>query len=144
MRFENSVAIDRPVEEVFEYLTIIENLADWMGPIVEAKQTSPNPVTLGSTGEVKAKFLGRRMEVPTEITAWNPPQSFSAHNAGGPFPITFHYTLTSEGGGTRVSVITEAEPGGFFRVAAPVLEQLVKRQAHNDLETLKALLESPQ
>jgi carbon monoxide dehydrogenase subunit G len=143
MRFENSAAIARPVEDVFEYLTIIENLANWIGPVVEAKQTSPNPVRLGSTGEVKAKFLGRRMEVPTEITAWNPPHSFSAQNSGGPFPITFHYTLKSEGEVTRISVITEAEPGGFFRVAAPVFEQLARRQAQNDLETLKTLLENP-
>jgi hypothetical protein len=88
MRFENSVAIDKPVEDVFEYVTTMENLAVWQGTIIEAKQTSPDPVEVGSTGAVKAKFLGRRMEIPTEITAWNPPQNFSTHNTGGPIPIT--------------------------------------------------------
>ncbi len=143
MRFEISATINRPVEEVFEYVTTMDNLPTWQGPIVEARQTSLSPVAVGSTGTVRAKFLGRLMEIPTEITAWNPPQSFSTQNAGGPFPIAFHYTFDSSGEGTRIAVVTEGEPGGFFKVAAPVFEQLAKRQIQNDLETLKALLENP-
>jgi uncharacterized membrane protein len=144
MRFENSVTVNRPAEDVFQYVTNMDNLATWQGPIIEARQTSPDPVAVGSTGAVRAKFLGRQMEIPTEITAWNEPQSFSTRNTGGPFPIAFQYTFEPVDGGTRVAVETEGEPAGFFRLAAPVFEQLAKRQMQNDLETLKALLENPQ
>jgi carbon monoxide dehydrogenase subunit G len=143
MHFEGSVIVDRPLEEVFAYLTKIENLAVWQAAVVEARQTSPDPVGVGSTGLVKAKFLGRQLEMSTEISAWNPPESMSGRSTGGPFPLTIHYALEREDGKTRVTVVDEAEPGGFFRLAAPILEQIIGRQFQSDLETLKAVLESP-
>jgi uncharacterized membrane protein len=143
MRFEDSVTINRPMDEVFDYVGEIDNLPTWRGPIVEAKQTSPGPAGAGMTGWVKAKFLGRQMEMPTEITAWDPPRSLSAKNTGGPVDLAFHYTFQPEGEGTRLTMVTEGEPGGFFKLAAPVVEQVAHRQSQSDLETLKTLLENP-
>jgi hypothetical protein len=36
----------------------------------------------------------------------------------------------------------EGEPGGFFKLADPLIERALKRQVRNDLETLKDLLEA--
>jgi hypothetical protein len=45
------------------------------------------------------------------------------------------------GGGTRMTQVVEGEPGGFFRLAGPLLEA-GRRQFKADLETLKDLLEA--
>jgi hypothetical protein len=45
-------------------------------------------------------------------------------------------------GATQLTTVSDIEPGGFFRLAGPALEPLMKRQAQHDLETLKTILES--
>jgi hypothetical protein len=96
---------------------------------------------VGSTGAIKGKFLGRQIDVTTETTEWNPPHSFAAKSTGGPFPLELRYTFSPQDGATQLTTVTDVEPGGFFRLAGPALEPLMKRQAQHDLETLKTILE---
>lgn len=142
MQFENSVTINRPVQEVFDYVTDLENSATWQGPILEAHQTSSGPTDVGATGSVKAKYLGRQMDLTTEVTSWNPPSSLTARSTGGPFPVELSYSFVAQGNATRLTMTSTIEPGGFFKLAGPALEPLMRRQIQSDLETLKTVLES--
>jgi hypothetical protein len=76
-------------------------------------------------------------------TAREPNLRHSHRSTGG--PLEQEYTSTFEetaGGGTRVTQVVEGEPGGFFRLAGPLLERAVRRQFRADLGTLKDLLEA--
>ena len=46
-RFETSVTIDRPVEEVWKFITDLSNMPKWSN-ILESKQTSPGPMGVGT------------------------------------------------------------------------------------------------
>jgi carbon monoxide dehydrogenase subunit G len=142
MRYENSVTIERPVEDVFTYMTTVENSPTWQSPVLEARQTSSGPLGVGATFVVTAKVLGRQFQSTAEITAWNPPHSWTVKTTSGPLHGTGQFTLTPQGGSTRVDAVSDLEPTGFFKLAGPAFEQLAKRQAQQDLETLKAALES--
>jgi hypothetical protein len=62
---------------------------------------------------------------------------------GGPFHDEHTYTFEEvEGGGTRLSLVMEGNPGGFFRIDGPLLEKAVRRQVRKELRTLKDLLEA--
>ena len=142
MRYENSVTIERPVEDVFTYMTTVENSPTWQSPVLEARQTSSGPLGVGAAFVVKARVLGRPFQSSAEITAWNPPHSWTVKTTRGPVPGTGRFTLTPQGESTRVDAVSDLEPTGFFKAAGPVFEQLARRQAQQDLETLKAVLES--
>jgi hypothetical protein len=45
-------------------------------------------------------------------------------------------------GGTQVTGTLVGEPGGFFKLAEPLLVSMIKRQFEADLANLKDLLES--
>lgn len=45
-------------------------------------------------------------------------------------------------GGTRVTQFTDAEPGGFFKLAAPLLMSSMKKQDVESLQKMKAWMES--
>jgi hypothetical protein len=45
-------------------------------------------------------------------------------------------------GGTRLTRAVEGEPGGFFKLADPPIDQALKRLVRADLETVKDLLEA--
>jgi carbon monoxide dehydrogenase subunit G len=142
MRYENSVAINRPVEDVFAYMTCIENSPTWQNAVLEARQTSSGPLGVGTTYVGEGKVLGRQFESTAAVTAWNPPHSYAIKTTSGPLRLAIQITLAARGQGTWVDAVSEVEASGFFKVAGPMLEQVLKRQAQQDLETLKAILES--
>jgi uncharacterized protein YndB with AHSA1/START domain len=67
-KVEGTVVINRPIEEVFKFLTTPGSSAQWQGMVLESKQTSEGPVGVGTTGQSASQFLGRRMESTWEVT----------------------------------------------------------------------------
>ena len=145
LHFEASVEIERPVEEVFGYVTVPENLPEWAGPVVEVRdvqKAAPDRLRQGDKFTAIAKFLGRRFETPCEVTDYLSNRQFSFRSTGGPVPQEFTYTFEPTLEGTHLTQSVEAQPGAFFRLTGPLFEAAGKRQINNDLETLKDLLEA--
>ncbi len=145
MRVEESVEINRPVEEVFSYASNIVNFPEWSRPAIDVHKDAPGPLREGDRFTVVTKFLGRRYEQPFELITSNEPNRRYTHRAaGGPIPNqewTYTYEEVSSGG-TRLTRAVEGEPGGFFRLADPLIERVLKRQVKHDLQTLKDLMEA--
>jgi Polyketide cyclase / dehydrase and lipid transport len=59
-----------------------------------------------------------------------------------PFPMQIRYELEDVPQGTRVRIRARGDAGKFFRIAAPVLGAMVKRNISNDLSLLKQRLEA--
>ncbi len=141
MRVGENVEISRPVEEVFTYVSDPQTLPEWSGIVKEVRSEAQGTLREGDRYTSVAKFLGRTFETPLEVTAQEPPRRQSARSTGGPFPQEYTYILEeAAGGGTRLTLVAEGEPGGFFRLAGPLLERAVRRQFRTDLANLKDLL----
>ena len=142
MRSEESVEIDRPLEEVFSYVANPENLPEWSNLVLEVRKDAEGQLKEGDRFSVVAKFLGRRFETPFEVSAHEPPRRHADRSMGGPFEQEYIYTFEETGGGkTRLTHVVEAEPGGFFRLVGPLLERAGSRQFRADLQILKDLVE---
>jgi uncharacterized membrane protein len=139
---ENSVEINKPIEEVFEYVTNIDNLPLWAGPVTEAKQTSEGPLGIGTTQTQVAQLLGRRIESSLEVTEYEPNKKFTTKSTSGPIPIEVHYNFEPVAEGTRLETVGILDAGGFFKLAEPLVARTLKRQTEGDFKTLKELLES--
>ena len=143
MRIEESVEINLPPEEVFDYVADPENLPGWSSLVLEVQKETQGPLREGDRYTSVAKFLGRTFETPLEVTAQEPPRRQSARSTGGPFPQEYTFVLEeAAGGGTRLTQAAEGEPGGFFRLVGPLLEVAGRRQFKTDLANLKDLLEA--
>lgn len=142
MRIEESVEINRPLDEVYEYVANPENLPEWTGTVIETHKETPGPHLEGSTFTSVGKFLGRRVESPFEVTVHESPRLHSHKSTGGPFPSEWTLTFEKVAGGTRYTQVAEGEPGGFFGLVEPLLERVGRRQLRTDLENLKDLLEA--
>ena len=141
-RAEVSTMIKRPVEDVWAVISNVENNPKWSSFALEAKQTSPGPIGVGTTARFVGKFLGRRMESESVITEFEPNRKYSWESKSGPFPIKGSTALEQTDGGTRVTGTLEAEPGGFFKLAEPLVITMAKRSFQGDLDNLKDLMEA--
>ena len=142
MRIEESVEINRPLQEVYEYVSNPENLPEWAGTVIEIRKDTSGPLLEGSTFISFGKFLGRRVESPFKVTAHESPRLHSHKSMGGPLPTAWTLTFEEVTGGTRYTQVAEGEPGSFFGLVGPLLERVGRRQFRTDLENLKDLLEA--
>jgi uncharacterized protein YndB with AHSA1/START domain len=143
MRVEESVEIDLPPQVVFDYMANPRNLPEWSGLAIDVKET-PDPLREGDTFTTVGKFLGRRFETPYERVSVEASRRYTDRATGGPVPDQdWIYTFEEmPAGTTRLTRAVEGEPGGFFKLAEPLIERALKRQVRTDLETLKDLLEA--
>jgi uncharacterized membrane protein len=143
MRVEESVEINLPPQVVFDHMANPQNLPEWSGLAIEVKDV-PESLTEGDTFTAVGKFLGRRFETPYERVSVEPSRRYTDRAVGGPVPNQdWIYTFEERPAGTtRLTRAVEGEPGGFFKLAEPLIERALKRQLRTDLETLKDLLEA--
>jgi uncharacterized membrane protein len=137
-----NVIINRSIEEVFSFVSEVDKIPLWAGPVTEAKWTSEGPVGVGSTSTKVQHILGRSMESDYEVTEYEQNKKFSEKTTSGPLDIESRIILAAANGGTNVTVEAQIEAGGFFKIAEPVLAKVVKRQVKTDFENLKDMLES--
>jgi uncharacterized membrane protein len=141
-RLETSVVINQPIEEVFAFVADFEKSPQWMSELMEAKQTSEGPAGVGTTLSGVANPLGRRAESTQEVTEYEPNSKFAIKSTSGPVESKDEYTFESVNGGTKVTRVVEAEMGGFFKLAEPLVVRMMRRQFETNFAHLKDLMEA--
>jgi uncharacterized protein YndB with AHSA1/START domain len=142
LRVDHSIVVERPIDEVFAYLTDPETAPEWQASALEARLEGSGPMRAGSRVIETRKLLGRRMESTMEVVEHEPPSRFVIRASSGPVPFTVTNVLSQADGGTRIDAAVEGEPGGFFRLAEPLVARAVERELHNTLATFKDVMES--
>jgi uncharacterized protein YndB with AHSA1/START domain len=61
-RFQQSVVINRPPEQVFAFVSDLENDPQWT-PGAVMRRTSEGPLGVGTTFQQHDRFMGRRMDL---------------------------------------------------------------------------------
>lgn len=142
IKVEVSIVINRPVEEVFAFLSDLEGNSKWRPGQIEAKKTSESPIGVGTTYRTVNNVLGRRMEGEMQVTAYEPNRQYTVKSKSGYFPFEARRIFEPVEGGTRVRFVVEAEPGGLFKLAEPLVESMARRRLEADVATLKDLMEA--
>jgi uncharacterized membrane protein len=142
-RAEHTVVIKRPPHEVFEFLTDFSNVPEWQSGSVDVRGPE-EALGVGTTYVQVLRFLGKRFEATIEVTEFEPGQRFSLKTLSGPIRFEVRHTLDAAdgGGATRLRVELEGEPGGFFKLAEPLVERKAQRQIEHDFATLKKMVEA--
>jgi uncharacterized membrane protein len=141
-RVEHTFTVEAPPTVVFEYLTDLEKGPVWQSSLLEAHLSPEGPIHKGTEISEVRKFLGRKIESTVEVTEFEPDRLFGGRVLSGPVPWEFLYRLEEADGSTRVDFHMEGEPGGFFRLAEPLVIRTVEKQLVNDLSTFKELVEA--
>ena len=138
---EIPVNIDRPVEEVYAYLSDVARIPEW-NSMVDEVVPSDTPLHVGSTAQIKMRLLGRRIEATMEVMELEPNRRVVV-KTGAPISVTDTYTFEALGENrSRLTYHTVGDTKGFFKLADPIVARVVKKQLTAQLETFKELLEA--
>jgi len=133
MTVEESVTIERPPDAVYDLVADLERGPEW--------QSSLESVDVERGVEVWT-FAGHRREARFEVTEQVRPQRFGIESHTGSVRAHAVFTFTPVAEGTRIDSRLDLEVGGAGgRLAAAVLRGRVAREARQNLERLKELLE---
>ncbi len=140
IRIEVSTEINRPVQEVFEYMADQTKVPEWNSS-VEESTPSETPIRVGTKMTQRARFLGRKLESVAVVTEFVPNQRF-ALKIDKPFQVTITNRFEAAGGGTKMTAVAEGELAGFFKLGDPIIARLAKKRIEADLDVLKELVEA--
>ena len=140
IKVEKSVVINKPVAEVFAFVSNNDNTAKWQGGVEAVIQEGP-PNVVGSKYTEVRKFMGQEMKSTLEVTAFEQDAKWAAKVVKGPVPFEVTATFEASGGGTKMTTRVEGEPKGFFKVAEGVLKGQLEKSLEEDSGRLKKILE---
>ena len=138
-----SVTVNRPVEEVWNFIGSFENTTRWSRGVLEARQTSDGPLGVGSRLQTVVKAFGRRRTADYLVTEYEPNHAFAFEVSSGPMTSRARYSVEPAGAGTRLTASGEAEATGLYRLLSPVLVRILERHSQDDLTNVKRILEAP-
>lgn len=143
MKVRSSATIHHPPETVFAVVADVEHQSRWVRVSLETRITSRGPFGVGSRMWHTGLFLGRRVETTDEVTVFEPNRCLAYRTVQGSGPLAFElrYDLEPVPEGTRLTISSQAEVGGFFRLAGPALSAATRRHFEATLENLERLLE---
>src|SRR5918998_3495747 len=130
-QFDTTVVIDRPIEEVFDFLADGTNDPKFSPRVQEIRKTTEGPVGVGTVYvstvkdagmTTKREFKLTEFERPTRIRWAEISKNTITAPEGG-------YDLTPEGDGTRVRIFNVLQGHGVGKLLAPLALRAARKGA---------------
>ncbi len=141
-RFEESVTINRPIEDVFAYATDIKNWPQWHETILESEQTSQGEMGVGTTFKGKSRMEGRTMEFTGKITEYDPPKRDGKVMDYMSAIINNTLTFTPTDGSTQFILVYDVTVRGMAKLMSGRINKGVHEELQQAVSKLKTVLES--
>jgi uncharacterized protein YndB with AHSA1/START domain len=141
VKTEASVMIDRPVEEVWKFISDISNPKKWkVDPnAIGARYTSTGPLGVGTTGEI----IYPKQTLTLRYLEYEPNRKVTVEFTSGPINGTraTFVTETVEGK-TKLTRTDDVKAAGFYKLMGPMVARRLKKIGEDDVAGIKRTLES--
>ncbi|MBI5965882.1 MAG: SRPBCC family protein [Chloroflexi bacterium] len=137
-----STLIDRPVKDVFMFVSDPNNMSKWNSAVVSIQQITPGAVGIGTKFKTVGEAMGRRLEGELQVQTYEPETKCGFQLNAGPMQMNLTLSLKSVGTGTKISLNVQGNPAGVFKLAEGVMTGQVKKLMEGNFARLKSVLES--
>jgi carbon monoxide dehydrogenase subunit G len=143
MHLEQTVHINRPPTEVFDFLLDLSNHPRVAAGIKAVRGIDDGPLRLGRRYGQTSTFLGQTVDATVEVIACERPRKLGLKTVTGLVPITRTFRLAAPNAGeTELTLSVDAELGKGMRLMQPMVERTAREQIASTLERLKSVLEA--
>ena len=135
-----SITIDRPIDEVFSFISDVRNMSRWVVGVTEAHMTS-DEVDVGATFACKYRYGWRDSDLELRVTAYEPPHVWATEAVRGYFSFKGRINLAADGSATRITNTIEAGPDSLatqvlFALGGPLIRRSTGKRLVRELERL--------
>jgi uncharacterized membrane protein len=139
---EESVVIDKPRQEVFDFFADPDNVTLYSSNVSEYEVTSGNPKDIGRMARAVVRVAGIKLESTDELVAIEEGRMVKLESRDAKVPYTLTFNFADEGQGTRVTWLQQSESlKGVFKLADSIVLKLYARDVRGNLENAKILIE---
>ena len=142
INLEQSVIIKRPIEEVWNYMSNIQNATTWDRGVLEIKQVPEGPLGVGTLLKFRRQFMGgeRIRELRIAELEQNHRVVMEGHFQG--MSARIHYILEPEGEATKLTGAADLEISGWWKLLTPLMVNMANRDDKEDLANVKRIMEA--
>lgn len=134
------VTIDRPAEEVYDFLADATNDPRWCPPVEDCRR-------VGERGDATARYEAtvkpgpKRMTNTFEVSTRARPDRIEWTGSNEMADFDGYYELTATPNGTRVKMVSNLDVHGPMKLLTPVMAVMSRRNADEQFDQLKRILE---
>ena len=142
--FEATVSIDRPIEQVFDFLVDGENDKKFSPRVLEIGKKTDGPIRVGTVYASTVKDFGMKTEREFELDVVERPTRIRWRELSKA-PVTVPeggYDLVAEGTGTKVTLFNELEGRGLGTLIKGFALRAARKSADGMVQSIKATIES--
>lgn len=128
-----------PLGAAVAYVADFRNAPQWQRGLAAVQTDGPFPASRAVVEE--RRFLGRRIQAPGELVAWDPAAGFTVRGHSGPLTVESRYGFASEADGTLITLHLTMAGRGVIRVAEPLLRLSLTRELRVAFQRLSRILD---
>jgi hypothetical protein len=140
LKFAADLLVNRPVEQVFTWLTNAENQGKFDKSSLKMEALTPGPWQAGTQFRELRNLGGRKTEVLSEVAELEPNRRFVIRSKTGPDWLGI-WLFEPEGQGTRLRWTGQLKMKGFGRLLEPLIGRQMRAQIERQFAQLPAILE---
>lgn len=124
---DKNIISQRPVEEVFNYMSNLARSAEWQNGLTEVHQIAGQSLGVGSKYAFIRTFPGRKMAASNKITQFTPNVIAAFKTISGSMPLEVSNQCKTAGKGMKLTSKIEMEPRGFIILAQTLISSSLQR-----------------
>jgi uncharacterized protein YndB with AHSA1/START domain len=142
--FEATVLIDKPIEEVFDFLVDGENDKRFSGRVLEIEKKTEGPIGPGTVYASTVKDAGIKTQREFELDVVERPVRIRWRELSeAPIIVPVGgYDLVAEGGRTRVTLFNELEAQGIGKLFKAIALRSARKSADGMVQSIKRVIEA--
>jgi hypothetical protein len=142
-RFEGTTIIDRPIEQVFTFLSDGTNDTKFSPRVQEIRKTTDGPVGVGTFYESTVKDAGMTTKRQFELTEFDAPTRirWTERSKNAVTVPAGGYDLVAQDGRTRVTIHNQFEGHGFGKLIVGFAARSAQKNADAMAAAIKSAVE---
>ncbi len=140
-RITGELVIDRPAEEVFDFVCDERNEPAYNPQMLSVEKVSDGPIGSGTRFRAVMKSGRRTLPMDLELTTYARPARLGSHSSFAGVAVDGELAFEPQGEATLLHWTWDVAPGGALRLFSPLVAWMGRRQERRIWAELKRVLE---
>ncbi len=139
---DDLVIINRPIQEVFVYVTNHANDKYWKPFVTESRQISAGAIGVGTRFEIVTVAWGYHRAGEVEVLVYEPYSSYVYRSNDNLLPFVAQLSFSSTSSGTHIQGRVKFHAQGLWKLFTPFLSIFFRSQSKQTFARLKQIMEA--